>query len=324
MELPLEIRNAIENELYSQSIKKIAELAEKLSNNYRSGVHSRDCRFLQTPEEILAYVAFRLPGTYAAIYSALSQIKERSLGWEPKTVLDVGAGPGTGMWAALNLWPNMERITLLEREKYMIELGKKFAAYSNNISIQKAQWINVDITDNWNIIPHDLVIASYILNELPQGLMENIINKLWENTADILVIIEPGTPAGFERIKQAREQLINLGAKTIAPCPHNYLCPMDKNDWCHFSQRISRSKLHRLVKSGELAYEDEKFSYVCMSRIKETKITTEGIVIRHPQIRKGHILLELCTIDGIRKITVTRKDKNLFKKARKLKWGSML
>lgn len=322
MELPLELHAAIESELSSQSAKRLARLAAELSKNYRSGTPNEKGKFLQSQDEVLAYAAFRLPATYAAIYSALAQIKERTDNWCPKTVLDVGAGPGTGMWASLALWPEIEHVTLLEREKYMIELGKRFSRYSSLSSIQNAEWKNIDITNTWDVNSHDLVIASYVLNELPQEQWEGIIRKLWESTKDKLIIIEPGTPAGFLRIKQARELLMSCGVKTIAPCPHNQTCDIGENDWCHFSKRVSRSRLHRIVKGGELSYEDEKFTFVCMSQTKGASI--DGIVIRHPQIRKGHIQLELCTPDGLKGIVVTRKSKEEFRKARKLKWGSIL
>jgi len=204
----------------------------------------------------------------------------------------------------------------------MIDLGKRLSAYSSLTSVQEAKWLKVDITGTWEVSPHDLVIASYVLNELPQNSREAFIHRLWESTGDMLAIIEPGTPAGFLRIKQAREQLKAVGAKTIAPCPHDGICPMAEGDWCHFAQRVARSRLHRKVKAGELPYEDEKFSFVCMSRMCRPAV--RGVVIRHPQIRKGHIYLEICTPEGLTRTVVTRKDKELFRKARGLRWGSVI
>jgi len=130
------------------------------------------------------------------------------------------------------------------------------------------------------------------------------------------VIIEPGTPAGFSRIRQARQQLIAGGAHIVAPCP------MGENDWCHFAQRVARSQLQRQVKQAALSYEDEKFSYVVASRSQASPI--EGRVIRHPQIRPGHIQLELCTPQGLSSSVVTRKDKEAFREARDIAWGDSI
>jgi ribosomal protein RSM22 (predicted rRNA methylase) len=271
-------------------------------------------------EDVTAYAAFRLPATFAAVYSALKQAKECSPGWNPKTLLDAGAGPGTAMWAAASLWPDLEHITLLERDEAMINLGKRLCAYSSVPSMLEAEWIKIDIAETDEVFPHDLVVASYVLNEIPESRSQAFIRKLWESTGDTLVVIEPGTPEGFWRIKQAREQLAAAGAKMIAPCPHDKSCPMPESDWCHFAQRVARSRLHRKVKGGELSYEDEKFSFVCMSRTGGR--TAQGRVIRHPQVRKGHIRLELCTSEGLTSIVVTRKDKELFRRTRELQWGS--
>lgn len=322
MELPIHLRTAIENELASQSTNRLAALVAELSESYRSGIPMSEGKYLRSHEDVAAYAAYRLPATFAAIYSAISQIKDRSPHWNPKSLLDVGAGPGTAMWAASTLWTDLEHITLIEQEEPMIDLGKRLSANSPLASVQNAKWIKADITRTWEVPPQELVIASYVLNELPQDRRVTFIKQLWESTSDILVIIEPGTPAGFLRIKQAREQLIAAGAKTIAPCPHDKPCPLDESDWCHFSQRVARTRIHRKVKAGELSYEDEKFSFLCMSRSSGAAI--KGLVIRHPQVRKGHIQLKLCTPEGLTSTVVTRKDRELFRKTRELHWGSII
>lgn len=322
MELPLQLQNAIENELTSQSLNKITVLAAELSDNYRNRTPSKGDRYLRSKDDAAAYAAYRLPATFAAVSAAINQVLDRSFNLRPQTLLDVGAGPGTATWAATTLLPELKQITLLERDENMIDLGKRLSSYSELASLKESKWIKTDIKEDWQITPQDLVIASYVLNELSLDDSQSFINKLWESTAHTLLIIEPGTPAGFSRIKKAREQLIALGANTIAPCPHNNDCPMTEDDWCHFSQRIARSKLHRKVKSGELSYEDEKFSFLCMSHNSiEMK---SSIVIRHPQVRKGHINLELCTPSGLTNTIITKKSKELYRKARDLDWGSLM
>ena len=94
----------------------------------------------------------------------------------------------------------------------------------------------------------DLVSLAYVLNELAPAARESVLQRLWDATADTLVIIEPGTPAGWERILAARRQLIEAGAHVLAPCPHAFACPLQAPDWCHFAERVSRSRLHRLAK----------------------------------------------------------------------------
>ncbi|MDN5276335.1 MAG: hypothetical protein PWR01_300 [Clostridiales bacterium] len=326
MELPFELATAIEEQLAFIPIKKLSAIVTRLSEDYRSSRMSSgefdEGSYIGTYEEALAYVAFRMPATFAAAYFALSQAKERLPALSPKTLLDVGAGPGTAMWAAAMVWPELEHITLVEREQNMIDIGKKLAEYAGRPSIRQAEWIKADVMGEWSVSQHDVVIASYVLNELPQHSIEQFALGLWDKTGSLLIFIEPGTPAGFSLIRQVRERLLAQGASIVAPCPHGNSCPVPEDDWCHFSQRLNRTRLHRQIKGGTLSYEDEKFSFVCLSRIPGSDI--KGIVVRHPQIRKGHIYLKLCTPEGIVNATITRKDKERFKEARKLDWGSIV
>ena len=322
MDLPDSLRMALAHELETIPRKQVAEAAADLSLHYREGHAARESSFLHSQTDVVAYAAYRMPATYAAVYAALDEVRKRRPGWQPRTLLDAGSGPGTAMWAANEVWPDIEEITLLEREETMMAFGKQLARHTNTAALRQANWKKVDLLGRWESEPQELVTTTYVLGELPQAKRESFINKLWSITADTLVIIEPGTPAGFAHIRKARQDLIAAGASVIAPCPHNLSCPMTGNDWCHFSQRISRTQLHRQIKKAVLSYEDEKFSYVVLSRSKGLPIG--GRVIRHPQIRPGNIHLELCTPEGLRSTIVTRRDKAAFREARDLKWGDSL
>ncbi len=89
---------------------------------------------------------------------------------------------------------------------------------------------------------------------------------MWAKTRDTLLVVEPGTPAGYARILALRTQLIASGAHVAAPCPHDDKCPLTAPDWCHFTQRLPRSRAHQQLKGAELAFEDEKFAYVALTR----------------------------------------------------------
>ncbi len=324
MELPDDLRLALNQELTQLSSKSLTSTVEQLSRRYRDGhASSKGCSdrtFLHSPTDVLAYATYRLPATFAAIYAALTHVQERRPDWQPRTLLDVGAGPGTAMWAVTTLWPELEQITLLERDQHMITLGKQLAQHARSTAVRMATWQKVDLLKEWECQPHELVIAAYMLGELPLARHEDFIKQLWAHSTDTLLIIEPGTPRGFSLIRNVRQQLIVAGAHMIAPCPHNLACPMPENDWCHFAQRVARTRVHRNVKGGTLAYEDEKFSYVAVSREAVTPVA--GRVLRHPQQRSGHIHLELCTPDGLKHSIVTRSDRGAFREARDLKWGS--
>lgn len=322
MDLLADLRLALANELARAPQKNVADAAEKLSSRYRSGQTLANGTFLHSRADVVAYAAYRLPATFAAIYAALNEARKRRSDLRPHSLLDAGSGPGGALWAASELWPELEQVTLLERDEGMITCGKQLARHARSRMVREAIWQQVDLLGQWESKPKDLVLTAYVLNELPASQREHLINKLWSVTADTLVIIEPGTPAGYSHVIQARQQLIVAGANIIAPCPHNLPCPMAGNDWCHFAQRIARTRLQRQVKQATLSYEDEKFSYIAASRTVGSPI--QGRVVRHPQIRPGHIQLQLCTPEGLRSSIVTRKDKEAFREARDIAWGDAL
>jgi ribosomal protein RSM22 (predicted rRNA methylase) len=241
MDLPNDLRLALVSELASLPQKNVADAAGKLSQRYRREQLPKNGSFLHSPGDVLAYAAYRLPATFAAIYAALNAVQQRRPDWQPRTLLDAGTGPGSALWAANEIWPELEQVTLLERDAHMIAFGKQLTTHSRSAAVNQASWQKVDLLGTWQAEPKDLVTTTYVLGELPAIQREGLIAKLWTITLNTLVIIEPGTPAGFARIRQARQQLIDAGAHIIAPCPHALPCPMGDNNWCHFAQRITRS-----------------------------------------------------------------------------------
>src|SRR5262249_16486448 len=135
--------------------------------------------------------------------------------------------------------------------------------------------------------PHDLVVLSYSLGELPHAAAEVLVRRAWRSTSHFMVVIEPGTPRGFATVHAARSLLIADGAYIVAPCPHRDACPMaGTRDWCHFAQRVERTTQHRRLKSGALGYEDEKFSYVIAARHDVRPAAAR--IVRHPKKLGGH------------------------------------
>lgn len=321
MQLPNDLRLALERELRGVAPKQLAAVAAELSTRYREGHARPNASFLQTPQDVMAYAATRMPATWAAVWAAMRAAAAQRPDWQPRSQLDVGAGPGTAAWAATQVWPLIERCTLLERDPTMIKLGRALAAGARSAAVRGASWAQTDLAQRWNAASHDLVTLAYVLGELPQATHAALVEQLWALAGDTLLIVEPGTPRGFALIRAVRTQLIELGAQIVAPCPHANACPMANGDWCHFSQRIERSKIHRTIKGAELGYEDEKWSYVAVSRQPAQPIAAR--VLRHPQNQPSRITLELCTPAGLQTRTVGKRDAE-WREARGLDWGDAL
>lgn len=319
MELPVALRQAIDKALEGVKLAELSAAAENLSRRYRA--EARDGRpHLADDKSVLAYLATRLPATYAAIRASLAAIMERRPDFAPRSLLDVGAGPATVLWAAADCW-DIEDALLIEGSPVSRAWGEQLAA---SAPVGRVAWQSADITKRLpDFAPRDLVTLSYVLDELPPERLAPLVERLWALTGGILLIVEPGRPAGWERILAARDVLLKAGAHIVAPCPHALACPLTPPDWCHFSRRVARSRLHRLAKGGDVPWEDEKFIYVAAAR--EPGPVPVARVIAPLRVATGQVTLKLCTAQGEAEIRhLTRRDRAAFRKARRLDWGDTL
>ena len=284
------------------ALKRAADI---LSDGYRENRSISSSR-LPAAERMLPLVA-RMPATYAAAFRVLHEVRERLGTAAVSSILDVGAGTGAASLAARHWFPDAA-LTMLERDSAFTEEARGF--------LPDARVLSRDAASVEAIPPHDLIIAAYSLGELNQPLA----HRLWEAARVALVIIEPGTPAGFSFIRTIRDGLLAGGAHMLAPCPVETACPMGDADWCHFAARVERSSLHRRIKDAQLNYEDEKFSYIALAR-EPAPALPEARIIRHPQHHPGLIVLETCTVAGLRTQRVTKRTKDAFRAARKSSWG---
>lgn len=220
-------------------------------------------------------------------------------------MLDLGAGPGTAMWAATEHFSELTGIVLVEDVAEWIAVGKRLAESSKLDSIRSAEWQQGSVMQPFSSGVFDLVTISYVLNELRSGDVTTFATAAWKRAANVLLIVEPGTPVGFKRIRRVREELIAEGARIVAPCPHENECPMRNGDWCHFAERLERSSEDRQAKLAALGYEDEKYSYVVVTR--EPVSLPAARILRHPRKHSGHVELELCTPQGLKRETVSKK-----------------
>ena len=299
------------------SFNSIKINAKEISDRYRLNKNDGE-RLLTKYEEAVSYALSRMPATYEAVHKALEKNIELN-SYEINSVMDIGAGTGAATWAVFDILGNKE-IICYEREKSMIEVGKSLM--KNNECLKRAEWKNLDISKMSFCQKADLIIVSYMINELDKQDVDEFAEKLWNITNKLLLIVEPGTPHGFSNIKRLRNFFIKKGANIVAPCTHQDDCPMPSDDWCAFSCRVQRAKTHRILKNGIMGYEDEKFSYISVS--KEQTRSVNSRILRHPLIYKGYSEFKVCTPEGIKNIKLSKKDGEIYKKARKKKDGDCL
>lgn len=316
MRLPDDLRYAIDQQVDAIPAPAMVRAATEISEAYRKSDFASAP--LKSLAHRLAYLKVRLPATYAACLHVFEKTRELLPDFQPKSLLDLGAGPGTATWAAAALFPSLESISLIERDDDLLRLNRLLAAESEHFALRNASFANADLR---TLIPpaNELTVLSYALGELSAAHARRLVVAAWQ-AAQLLVVIEPGTPKAFERMAEWRRLLIGEGARIAAPCPNEEECPMlARGDWCHFSERLERTAEHRRIKGGSLGYEDEKFSYIAATRLPIAERT--GRIVRHPQIHSGYVQLQVCATDGLHQRTITKSQKDIYRAARKSAWG---
>lgn len=314
-DLPAELKAALDARLHGLSRLEAAERAARISQTYRDGGGSGAIR---TEADALAYALARMPATYAAVTASLNALREVRPHFAPASLLDVGAGPGTATWAAAEAFSSLQEFTLLDANSALralaLDLGSG-SARLRDINYRHGE-AHAGLA---GAEPADLVAASYMIGEIGDAERSALIELMWAKTRDTLLIVEPGTPAGYRRIIASRQQLIASGAHVAAPCPHDGPCPLIAPDWCHFTQRLPRSRAHKQLKSAELPYEDEKFIYLAVTRAPAAQRPAR--VLAQPAVTKIAVTAKLCTDRGVVSAVAPRRDKAAYARFKKYDWG---
>lgn len=297
--------------LTNYSLKELKSHSLALSEKYKIQKH----KYFSSDKERLAYLASRMPATYAALCSVLNELKNSLKDLKINSVLDLGSGPATAAWAIQSVFEDVKKIHLVEKDD-ILKIGLnllKDEHFFDKITFETNDILKIKKYD------YDLVTLSYVTTEMKSFFIDKIIKRWFYSNSKIILFLEPGTMYGFKNIKLIRDKLIKLGTKIIAPCPNELKCPMKQNDWCHFYVRLARSKQHKYLKEGTLAYEDEKFSYVIATKMDVEK--RDPRILRNISKNKDEINVTLCKDGKILKETIFRKDAKRYKLCEKLKWG---
>jgi ribosomal protein RSM22 (predicted rRNA methylase) len=263
-----------------------------------------------------AYLMSRMPATYAAISRVLQEIPHDE---NVETVLDIGSGPGTGLWAVREQFDRLKSYVGFEGDQCFISLAERL---NTGVSDHSVEWVVGRYPKGLPNIKADLVLMSYTVGENSPKTVVETIDHLWKhNVSEWLVVVEPGTPKGFNSILEIRDQIVEFGGYIYAPCKGAYNCPLTGQDWCHFSVRLERSSLQKKIKDATLPYEDEKFCYLIARKTPVSFLENESRIIKKPMIRPGHITLDACSSSGLERTTISKSQKETYRTAKKTEWG---
>ncbi|TFY71841.1 hypothetical protein EVG20_g1169 [Dentipellis fragilis] len=264
-----------------------------------------------------AFASVALPAHYSAIYAVIDHVKQRlGLSWNVQTVLDWGAGTGSGLWAVSNVLrervareqtsneearlaeSTISNYVAIERREGLAVIGKRLieGADLGNLTVSWRKSHTTDLDSTTVEGASTLALSAFHITAIPTPVQRKaLVKEMWESGADVIIIMDHNTPAGFGNIVEAREYLLKLGRKeaqdqgndlqaegayVVAPCPHDGACPIYHSDArnvvCGFSQRLQRPAFVRKTKHSGRGHEDIGYSYVVIRRgARPTKPSTE-------------------------------------------------
>jgi len=294
--------------------------------------------------ESLAYVENFTTGQYGIIHRILHEVEVLRPHFTPRMILDFGAGPGTTFFAADEIWGDniVKHLLAVEPSSAMLDISQQLTKFDNRIHYRRFLSMGKEAAD------YDMVVSScsFTYLQTPRE-RRDTIRSLWRSVrpGGLLVFSEIGSPVGFQMVKHIRNILLeeDIPGTVIAPCPHQFSCPMGEKNWCHIKQRTFLLPHER--KQNARSYRDVPFSYIVVEKPSvlgsrtelgsslealDEEPTNSGVpdvpfsrIVRQPRKRGGHVYLDLCTPEGTLKETIItkRQGTDFYSSARKSKWG---
>lgn len=314
MDLPFEIQERLKNIYFEIGKTKMTQIQNDLTKKYKfeSG---KSQSLISGKDDAMLYAISRMPATFSVDFSLIDELINQGF-VEPnlKTIADFGSGTGAGYFSLRSLFENAE-ISLFERDKNMIFMFKKLTDGCVNV-------FNFDMVSSpFEGLNFDMVFSSYVLSEMVEGDRINVFKKLLCSAKKYLLIVDTGTPQTYKDYLKLKPIAENLGFKLTAPCMCDK-CDL-KDDYCQFFARVQRSSAMIQTKHGKNPFEDEKYFYMLFERIDVLKVDKKPAgwfrVIRRPNIKENMVELAVCSAEGTKTLNFTKKNKELFKIAKKIK-----
>jgi len=168
--------------------------------------------------------------------------------WTPDRILDFGSGTGSAAWAfestfgAAKADGSAREYIGLDASRPMVELSSGLfgaiplrrtddgqvgtQATSTRLDAKSHQLVlpasssslaKLQISPKSAETQKTIALAAFSLGDLPtKEKRKDLIRSMWQSGAEVIVIIDRGTPAGSRIVIEAREQLLGLGRREVS------------------------------------------------------------------------------------------------------------
>ncbi|GAA6005050.1 hypothetical protein JCM10207_008492 [Rhodosporidiobolus poonsookiae] len=168
--------------------------------------------------------------------------------WEPDRLIDFGSGTGSAAWAFEEVWGlqtkegTPRQYVGLEASINMVELSSGLfgalplrrtdagdgvgpataakldaKAYQLALPASSSSLAKLQIHPKSMQTKRTVALAAFTLGDLPtREKRKELVRAMWESGAEVMVIVDRGTPAGSRMVIDAREQLLMYGRREVA------------------------------------------------------------------------------------------------------------
>ena len=209
----------------SEELKRLA-IRKAVATNAKRPQFSPTLNYRE-PESV-AYACTRMIPTYSVLFNIMTQLSRRCPDFKPSNCLDFGIGTGSGALAASTVF-KLGKVTGVDVSQSMLNICKEM-----NEAILKIPELTLQrhVNLTWKE-EFDLVIGAFSLSEIQDEHSRlRALESLWNFSSDVLVLVERGTPVGFDQIINYRNEILRMSklAKTtayiVAPVLHINSVPM--------------------------------------------------------------------------------------------------
>ncbi len=259
-----------EDALLPDELREVAPAVARLSRGLTRERELAGARYLDDERLLGAYLLFYWPISYLQARSTISELP-----CPPRSVLDLGSGPGPIAFAAFDAGAS-EAISA-DRSGRALSAARDLARASGR-ALTAREW-NPSRGKPLSEIAagrrFDLVAMGHVLNELLRGeetdrrradLLEEALGLV--SPGGSLLVLEPALRDTSRALLRVRDLLVARGFAVRAPCLFRGMCPAleKESDWCHAERAVDPPSLvAQIGKAAGLRKEAVKMSYLALA-----------------------------------------------------------
>jgi SAM-dependent methyltransferase len=300
--------------LLPEELRDVARGVEKLSQGLTRDRALAGARYMDEERLLGAYLLFYWPISYLQARGVLSELPAR-----PRTVLDLGSGPGPMALAALDA--GAAEALAADRSGRALDAARALATAGRR-QLGTRRW-DPARGDPVAAVAQgrrfDAVLLGHVVNELFGADVDRRARLLEEAAAVLepggsLVVVEPALRETSRALLAVRDRLVEAGFTVRAPCLFRGPCPalVRETDWCHAERPIDPPPLvAAIAKEAGLRKEAVKMSYLVLApRGEAWAPAPPGRVFRivsEPLPSKGRLRYMACGPEGRKGLALQEK-----------------